>query len=75
VWSLYAQAAARLGPVPTLIERDNDVPALAVLEAEAVRARAVLHRHAAAQAVIDPAQQVTGCAELPAALAAAGAHA
>ncbi|HRC38111.1 MAG TPA: DUF692 domain-containing protein, partial [Rubrivivax sp.] len=23
VWSLYAQATARLGPVPTLIERDN----------------------------------------------------
>ena len=30
----------RLGPVPTLIERDHDVPALSVLLAEAGRADA-----------------------------------
>ncbi|MBK6471775.1 MAG: DUF692 domain-containing protein [Betaproteobacteria bacterium] len=35
VWALYERTIARLGPVPTLIERDNHVPALAVLEAEA----------------------------------------
>jgi uncharacterized protein len=35
VWSLYERTIARLGPVPTLIERDNHLPALAVLEAEA----------------------------------------
>jgi len=33
---------ARLGERPTLIERDNDLPPLATLEAEAARARAVL---------------------------------
>lgn len=38
VWSLYERTIARLGPVPTLIERDNDVPPLAVLEEEAQRA-------------------------------------
>ena len=38
VWRLYAQVIARLGPVPTLIERDNDVPTLATLLAEASRA-------------------------------------
>lgn len=39
VWQLYARTIERLGPRPTLIERDNDIPALAVLAAEAARAR------------------------------------
>lgn len=39
VWALYRSNLARLGPRPTLIERDNDVPALATLQAEAQRAR------------------------------------
>jgi len=38
VWGLYAQALARTGPTPTLIEWDNDVPAWEVLFAEAKRA-------------------------------------
>ena len=38
VWSLYEHTIARLGPVPTLIERDNHLPALDVLEQEAQRA-------------------------------------
>ncbi len=38
VWSLYAEAIRRLGPTPTLIEWDNDVPAWPVLLAEARRA-------------------------------------
>ena len=40
VWSLYAEVVARLGALPTLLERDNDVPALPVLLAEARRAEA-----------------------------------
>lgn len=44
VWSLYEQALARLGPVPTLIEWDTDVPALAVLVAEADAARSRMQR-------------------------------
>lgn len=43
VWSLYQRALERLGPVPTLIERDNDVPALGLLLAEAERARRAQH--------------------------------
>lgn len=39
VWALYARAVDWLGPVPTLIEPDNHVPALAVLEAGAAMAR------------------------------------
>jgi uncharacterized protein (UPF0276 family) len=35
VWSLYREALAITGPVPTLIEWDNDVPAWNVLLAEA----------------------------------------
>ncbi len=34
VWELYAFALERLGPTPTLIERDNDIPPLSVLIAE-----------------------------------------
>lgn len=35
VWLLYAKALRTFGPVPTLIEWDNDVPALDVLVAQA----------------------------------------
>lgn len=35
VWSLYRQVLARTGPVATLIERDNQLPAFSVLHAEA----------------------------------------
>jgi uncharacterized protein (UPF0276 family) len=48
VWDLYAFALAQLGPVPTLIERDNDIPALPVLVAEVQQAE-VLLRAAASQ--------------------------
>ncbi len=41
VWALYAHARARLGPVPTLIEWDTEVPALSVLLDEAARAAAL----------------------------------
>jgi len=42
VWSLYAEVIAAYGPRPTLVEWDNDVPAWPVLQAEAVRAQALL---------------------------------
>jgi uncharacterized protein len=42
VWRLYEAVLARLGPVPTLIERDADLPPLPVLVAEAQRAQAAL---------------------------------
>ena len=42
VWGLFAEAIARTGAVPTLIEWDNDVPAFDVLLAEAARADAIL---------------------------------
>ncbi len=38
VWSLYAQVIERTGPLPTLIERDANVPPLAALLGEAHRA-------------------------------------
>ncbi len=47
VWTLYRQALRRLGPVPTLIEWDTDIPALDVLLEEAHRADMLLaERHA-----------------------------
>jgi uncharacterized protein (UPF0276 family) len=42
VWNLYAHAVALIGPVPTLIERDNEVPAWPDLKAEAERAEAIM---------------------------------
>jgi uncharacterized protein (UPF0276 family) len=49
VWTLYRAAIARVGPRPTLIEWDTDIPALGVLLAEAAKAAQVLeHAHAVA---------------------------
>jgi len=44
VWSLYAHAVTRLGPVATLVEWDTDIPALDVLLAEACVADGLLYR-------------------------------
>jgi len=43
VWRLYAAWITRYGARPTLIERDNAVPALEVLLAEAQRAEHLMH--------------------------------
>lgn len=53
VWDLYEHAARRFGRVPTLIEWDQDFPALEVLLAEAAKARRIL---GAAQGVRDAAE-------------------
>jgi uncharacterized protein (UPF0276 family) len=42
VWDLYRYTLARTGPLPTLIEWDNDVPQWHVLQAEASRAEAMI---------------------------------
>jgi uncharacterized protein (UPF0276 family) len=42
VWDLYAEAIELFGPVPTLIEWDQDIPELEVLLAEAAHAGEVL---------------------------------
>ena len=42
VWSLYQSFIARIGPRPTLIERDGNVPAFAGLMCERARAQAVI---------------------------------
>ena len=48
VWALFGTLAARLGPLATLLERDNNVPPLATLMDEAQRAESLMRRHAAA---------------------------
>lgn len=42
VWDLYAEALGYVGPIATLIERDNDIPAFPVLLAEARHAEAMM---------------------------------
>jgi uncharacterized protein (UPF0276 family) len=43
VWDLFAHAIERLGPVPTLIEWDADLPTWENLQAEAMRAEAIMY--------------------------------
>jgi hypothetical protein len=45
VWTIYQNVIAKIGPVPTLIEWDNDVPAWSVLKDEAAKADLILARH------------------------------
>jgi len=42
VWSLYAETIAKTGPIATLIEWDNDVPAWPLLRQETERAFSIL---------------------------------
>jgi uncharacterized protein (UPF0276 family) len=44
VWELYEYALQKIGPRPTLIEWDSDIPALEVLLAEAAKAQLRLER-------------------------------
>ena len=53
VWSLYEEALRQFGPVPTLIEWDNNIPPLGILLEEA--------RHA--DALIDAASNGVLCAD------------
>ena len=46
VWQLLDRAYARLGPVPTLLERDFNIPPLATLLREVAHVRALQARHA-----------------------------
>lgn len=46
VWRLYARTLSRLGPTPTLIEWDNDVPGFEVLTREAARATLLMQSEA-----------------------------
>jgi uncharacterized protein (UPF0276 family) len=50
VWQVFAHTLQRLGPRPTLVEWDTDLPPLAVLLEEAARAEAMLQ-----QAALEPA--------------------
>ncbi len=44
VWELYEQALHRFGPVPTLIEWDNDIPEFSVLQQEAHTASEIMRK-------------------------------
>lgn len=49
VWALYREAIARLGPVPTLIEWDSQLPAWPKLRAQALIAQQIMSGHAPEQ--------------------------
>ena len=44
VWQLYAEAVARAGPIPTMIERDGNIPPIADLLGELEIARGMVAR-------------------------------
>lgn len=44
VWALYRETVRRIGPRPTLIEWDADIPPLDVLLDEAAKANAILEQ-------------------------------
>jgi hypothetical protein len=46
VWDLYRAALRRFGAVPTMIERDDNIPALSELVAELQTARTICRNHA-----------------------------
>ena len=50
VWAVYRHAIRRLGPRPTLVEWDTDLPSPEVLLGEAARAEEVLAEQVAAPA-------------------------
>ncbi len=50
VWALYAGVIDAAGPLPTLIEWDNDVPSFPVLLSEAIAAEAIISAAAGAPA-------------------------
>jgi len=43
VWALYRTTIARIGPRPTLIERDSEIPSLSILLEESAKAGAILN--------------------------------
>lgn len=43
VWALYRRALRHAGPLPTMVEWDNNVPAFALVAADVARARRALH--------------------------------
>ena len=45
VWELYGFTISLTGPQPTLIERDNDIPAFEVLAAEAWQAESIMRSY------------------------------
>ena len=51
VWALYAQTIARIGPRPTLIERDDNIPAFAELMRERDQAEGLLQSIGSERAV------------------------
>jgi hypothetical protein len=50
VWALYRATVARIGPRPTLIEWDSEIPSLSVLLEEAAKADKLLSEHRPSQA-------------------------
>jgi len=52
VWDLYRETVSQIGPVSTMIERDDNIPPLAEVVAELDKARQIAHDVASAEQVI-----------------------
>jgi uncharacterized protein (UPF0276 family) len=60
VWALYQRVIDRIGPMPTLIEWDNDVPAWPALLAEAMQAQRLLERQSDRRSRVEQVDAVVG---------------
>lgn len=58
VWALYAALTARIGPVPTLIEWDSELPPWAVLKAQMSQALSVQRSRPDGAPTVPPAVEV-----------------
>jgi uncharacterized protein (UPF0276 family) len=56
VWALYERTIARTGPVPVLIEWDNDIPTWDALFAEARHAERIMNERTATQRTVRHAE-------------------
>ncbi len=65
VWQLYAQACALFGPVATMIERDDNIPALNELLGELDTARRIRRDASAAANRVDVARSIGLAAQKP----------
>ncbi len=59
VWALYRRVIARIGPRPTLIERDDNIPPFEALLAERERAQTILEERASYTYSLPPSVPVS----------------
>ena len=74
VWRLYARAVARFGPVPTLLEWDQEIPSMPAMEREVQLARRIAATSQQARQARQPQQVARVSAHLAPGTSPSAAH-